>query len=247
MRNERTYDGTYLERAHQMLILSKELGYKRLNPQSGETILDVGCGIGLDAMEFAIGGANVIAIDADEEFIREAKQRHAEVQNINFQLGNIFKLPLAKSSIDKVWLDRVFQHLPNHHLALKELKRVMKPGGKMFLMDTYYHKMRLQFSNGVTARELLEYMIREKFPTSSALDCLSKKMEKIGFSLIDQGIQEHNFKGKEQVNQLFRFNKLMLEMKDKGLITAKDFESWVGEEGLGLQLPIIWIHAENPA
>ncbi|NVK85978.1 MAG: methyltransferase domain-containing protein [Cytophagia bacterium] len=245
MRNPRTYDGSYLERVHEMLVSSKKLGYKRLNPQAGETVLDVGCGIGLDVLEFASEGSNVIAIDADEEFIVEAKRRHAEAQNINFLLGNIFALPLAKSSVDKVWLDRVFQHLPNHNLALMELKRVMKPGGKILIMDTYYHKISLQFSNGETIRELIDYMIREKFPASAALNDLSEQMEKTGFSIIEQGIQQHSFKGEEQVNQLFRFNKLMLEMRDKELITAEDLASWVGYEKPELHLPILWIHAEN--
>ncbi|WP_420388623.1 class I SAM-dependent methyltransferase [Roseivirga sp.] len=242
---ERTYDGNYLERVSRMFASSKELGYQWLSPGAGETILDVGCGIGLDAIEFSNTGVNVVAIDADESFIKEAKQRHATNQRINFLVGNIFSLPLVDHSIDKVWVDRVFQHLPDHDLALKELNRVLKPGGKLFLMDTYYNKLLLNFRDSTSGKHLIDYMIRERFPYSLALSELPVNMEISGFSILRQGIEYHRFLGTDQVHELFRFHKLMSEMRRKDLISKETFENWVSDKDVELQLPLGWIYAEK--
>lgn len=84
-------------------------------------------------------GANgsVLAIDPSDTMLNEARRRTTQAHsNIEYRNADIHKVDFADASFDKCSSQRVFQHLHNPKQALSEIHRVLKPGGKLVILDT---------------------------------------------------------------------------------------------------------------
>lgn len=107
--------------------------------QVGQTILDAGCGIGLDAIQMAtqIGQTgHVFGVDNSQEMITKAKSNAAHLElPLTFRYGNIYQLEFQDNFFDRCRVDNTFQHLSDPKPALKELIRVTKHGGKIIIAD----------------------------------------------------------------------------------------------------------------
>jgi len=93
----------------------------------GASLLDLGCGDGGWTMQVAaaVGAERVLGVEFIDEFARAA--RSAGVDVVAGDLGQ--PLPLADRSVDVVHSNQVIEHLPNTDAFMRELARVLKPGG----------------------------------------------------------------------------------------------------------------------
>jgi len=113
----------------------------------GAAVLEVGCGIGTDTVNFGRGGADVTAVDISEASASLAEQR-AEVygleDRITFVLGNVETLAkfLGPARFDLAYAFGVLSHTPSTEAALKELHALLKPGAKLKVM--VYHRRSLR-------------------------------------------------------------------------------------------------------
>ncbi|NRD76472.1 methyltransferase domain-containing protein [Bacillus sp. BRMEA1] len=106
-------------------------------------VLDVGTGFGALSIDIASQHKIIIdAIDIDESKIQVAKKVYNEIKSeenylgqIHFKQQNVEQLDYLDNSFDLVASSLVFQHLPNPVQAAKEIKRILKPGGTVCLMD----------------------------------------------------------------------------------------------------------------
>jgi 2-polyprenyl-6-hydroxyphenyl methylase / 3-demethylubiquinone-9 3-methyltransferase len=102
----------------------------------GKTVLDIGCGGGFLAEEFAKDGFAVTGIDPATRSLEAARQ-HAVDNNlrINYQEGKGEALPFPDGSFDIVACCDVFEHVDDFSLVIGEVARTLKPGG-VFCYDT---------------------------------------------------------------------------------------------------------------
>jgi SAM-dependent methyltransferase len=105
----------------------------------GRKVLDVGCGNGFVLSHFARAGAIVTGIDLTEVAVRLSRQRfeQAGLQG-EFLTGNAEDLPFQDSTFACVTSMGVLHHTPNTEKAIGDLRRVLKPGGRIVLM--FYHR-----------------------------------------------------------------------------------------------------------
>jgi len=96
-------------------------------------VLDIGCGGGLLAEEIALMGFAVTGIDSSEKSIDVAR-RHSEQNGltIDYRTGFAEALPFDNESFSLVTCCDVLEHIPRWELVLRELARVLKPGGIVF-------------------------------------------------------------------------------------------------------------------
>ena len=99
---------------------------------------DLGCGTGLTAATLAPHVARVIGVDASEEMLAAARLRLTK--NVELRRGSLESLPIDSSSLDATTLMLVLHHLPSPALALNEAARVLKPGGKLLIVDMAPHE-----------------------------------------------------------------------------------------------------------
>ncbi len=109
---------------------------------AGKRVLEIGCGIGTDTINFARAGAQVTAVDLSERSL-EVTRRRAEVYgftNVTFLQANVEELTAAlpPGFYDLVYAFGVVHHTPRPEVALREMRSFLAPGATLKLM--VYHR-----------------------------------------------------------------------------------------------------------
>jgi SAM-dependent methyltransferase len=99
----------------------------------GQTILDLGCGVGDQAAELVRRGARVIGVDLNEDLLREARER--QLANAEFRLGDL-RAPLhLGSTVDGLWSSFSAAYFPDLHEVLMNWVKPLRPGGWVALTE----------------------------------------------------------------------------------------------------------------
>jgi demethylmenaquinone methyltransferase/2-methoxy-6-polyprenyl-1,4-benzoquinol methylase len=98
----------------------------------GETALDVCCGTGDLALGLAEGGARVVASDFTPEMLVQARERSREIVWVQ---ADALALPFPAESFDVVTVGYGLRNLSDFSLGIRELLRVVKPGGRLLILD----------------------------------------------------------------------------------------------------------------
>ncbi len=112
----------------------------RLAPQPGETAVDIGSGTGEDVQSFArlvgeTGRAVGVEPSSRMRVLAETRAREAG-SRATFLDGDAHDLPFDDSSVDLVRSERVFQHLDDPERASSEVARILRPGGRVAIIDS---------------------------------------------------------------------------------------------------------------
>lgn len=106
----------------------------------GKTVVDIGCGAGIQSATFGYFGARYIGVDHSSHAAAYALRHLRAVEGEGFTVqGNAEALPIRDNSIDVVYSSGVLHHTPNFTTAVDEAYRILKPGGKgiIALYSTY--------------------------------------------------------------------------------------------------------------
>jgi len=99
--------------------------------------LDIGCGTGFLSLELASRGHRVVGIDFAPSMIVEARKKAREHQlGIGFEVADAEQLPFPAASFDIVVSRHLLWTLPNPHSAMDEWIRVLRPGGRLIVIDS---------------------------------------------------------------------------------------------------------------
>jgi SAM-dependent methyltransferase len=114
-----------------------------LQPQSGEHILEIGPGIGIHAIPVARSlapGGTLEVFDVQQEMLDDVMRRahQAGITNITAKRGDAGKLPYPDDAFDAAYLVGVLGEIPDSHAALRELRRVLKPTGRLVIGEVWF-------------------------------------------------------------------------------------------------------------
>jgi len=101
--------------------------------------LDAGCGTGFLSFELAARGHRVTGVDFAPAMIAEARRKAAERGlSVRFEEGDAEQLPFPAASLDLVISRHVLWTLPHPEAAIDEWKRVLRPGGRLVIVDSQF-------------------------------------------------------------------------------------------------------------
>jgi len=103
---------------------------------AGLSVIDQGCGSGRYAIAIAAAGAKqVVAVDLGAASIERARAiaRDQKLTNIEFRVADVLSLPVPDASVDFVFSNGVLHHTADPPRGLREIRRVLRPGGRAFL------------------------------------------------------------------------------------------------------------------
>jgi SAM-dependent methyltransferase len=106
---------------------------------AGSKVLECGCGSGAQTIHLATSSpkAEIVSIDISTEHLERARARieKAGYGNVEFRIADVYDLPFAEESFDHVFVCYVLEHVPEPERALECLRRVLKPGGSITVIE----------------------------------------------------------------------------------------------------------------
>jgi ubiquinone/menaquinone biosynthesis C-methylase UbiE len=113
--------------------------------QPGENVVDVGSGAGMDSLiaaHMVAPGGSVVGIDMTPAMLEKARRAATEagITNVQFRRGYAEELPVPDGWADVVVSNGVLNLMPDKPSALKEMARVLKPGGRLQIGDILVSK-----------------------------------------------------------------------------------------------------------
>src|SRR5947207_2906758 len=103
------------------------------------TIGDLGCGTGQVTAALAPFVGRVVSVDASAAMLQAAKKRLHGLDNVDLRRGDLEALPIDKARLDAAAMMLVLHHVPEPARALAEVARVLKPGGRLIVVDMLPH------------------------------------------------------------------------------------------------------------
>lgn len=169
------------------LFLHKKL-VKVINPRKRASILDVGCGWGILLKELFLLDRNLklFGIDISPKMVKVAKLKFNNENKVEIQVGSADKLSYKNNSFDYLTCILSFHHYPDSLNSLREMFRVLKPSGKLFLLDP--------FTSGFIAKFMVmvnRIIFREKDVHIYTKEQMLEMLKEVGFANIQQ--QTNNF------------------------------------------------------
>jgi ubiquinone/menaquinone biosynthesis C-methylase UbiE len=129
-------------RSHTWRTAENSAAYLLPHLSPGMTLLDVGAGPGTITVDFGrlLAPGRVVGLDASAEIVEQAAALAQEqgLDNVEFLTGDAYRLPFDDDTFDVVHAHQVLQHLADPVDALREFRRVVKPGGIVAARDVDY-------------------------------------------------------------------------------------------------------------
>ncbi|MFI5693947.1 methyltransferase domain-containing protein [Kribbella sp. NPDC051586] len=138
----------------------KSWALDQLAPTAGEAAVDVGSGTGEDVVALHKFGARAIGVEPSPGLRAEAVRRAAGV-DVEYVDGQAEMLPFDDESVDILRSERVLQHVDDPAAVVKEMARVLRPGGRIALIDTDWGTAIIHPADPDVLQRMVGYFLRE--------------------------------------------------------------------------------------
>ncbi len=128
-----------------------------LNLRAGERVLDMGCGMGLLTRELALAvgpTGYVLGIDNSRPMLALAQRRCGDLGQIELKEGSVTAIPEPDNGLDAIACTQLLLYLPDVAQTIQEMHRVLKPGGRVAIVETDWRNVLLECDDQPFMRQL---------------------------------------------------------------------------------------------
>ncbi|MCR4428197.1 MAG: methyltransferase domain-containing protein [Caldiserica bacterium] len=165
----------------------REKAFSLAKVEKGKLAADIGAGTGFITEGLIKRGLKVIAVDQSPEMLREMRKKFPNSEALDLRLGQAERLPLENETVDYVFANMFLHHVEDPPSAIKEMARILKPGGILVITDLDRHDFNFlrieQFDRwmGFEREEVLKWLkeagLKEANITCTGEDCCSKSTQ----------------------------------------------------------------------
>jgi arsenite methyltransferase len=205
---------------------------KALELREGEQVLDIGCGPGLLAHDMGVsvrGGGRVCGIDISEDMLTMSRKRCSDQPWTEFQRADATHLPYPDDSFDVAVSTQVYEYVLDIPAALAELNRVVRPDGRVLIVDTDYGSLVIHTEDEARMGRMLSAW-HEHFVHAGLPRTLSRQLRDAGFTIRQREVipmfnpeYRENTYGKQLLGIMASF-----AVGRKG-ITKEEADAWLAE------------------
>lgn len=118
----------------------RKVAVARADIQAGKLAADIGAGTGFITEELVQNGLKVIAVDQSKAMLEEMKKKFGRFDTVEYRTGEFNNLPIQNETVDYVFANMYLHHVDLPQVAIEEMARVLKPGGKIVITDMDEHE-----------------------------------------------------------------------------------------------------------
>ncbi|MER6568674.1 methyltransferase domain-containing protein [Streptomyces sp. NPDC001093] len=224
---------SYLDR-----LATSDLGrsYKRrmldeLDLRAGHRVLDLGCGPGtdLEALARAVTPAGaVVGVDHDRNMVDAARARTAGEAVVDVRHADIHDLPMPGHTADRARTDRVLQHVADPLAALGEIRRVLRPGGRLVMGEPDWETLAVDHPDSDLTRAYTRHVAERVVRNAGIGRQLARLATESGFRVPTVIPVTPVFRDVQVADKI-----LGLERTTRRAVEAGYFSDWAAEAWLG--------------
>jgi len=117
----------------------REKAFSVAGVKAGKIAADIGAGTGFVTEGLIRRGLQVIAVDQSDVMLKEMRKRFSGVEGVEYLEGESGKLPIPDESVDYAFANMYLHHVDSPLKAMKEMRRILKPGGMLVITDMDKH------------------------------------------------------------------------------------------------------------
>jgi ubiquinone/menaquinone biosynthesis C-methylase UbiE len=117
----------------------REKAFEAAGAVAGKIAADIGAGSGFVTEGLLRRGLRVIAVDRSEAMLEEMRRKFGEGGAVDYRIGEAEALPLEDRSVDYVFANMCLHHVDSPPEAIREMARILKPGGRLIITDLDCH------------------------------------------------------------------------------------------------------------
>lgn len=229
---------TYLDR-----LAASDLGraYKQrmldeLDVHAGQTVLDLGCGPGTDLgtlAEAATEEGLVIGVDHDQAMVDAARTRTADEPGVDVLLGDVHQLPLPDRSADRARTDRVLQHVADPAVALREIRRVLRPGGRLVMGEPDWETLVVDHPEGELTRAYTRHVADRVVRNAAVGRQLARLAVEVGFRVPEVIPVTPLFRDAHAADRVLGLERTTRRAVAAGYFTPEAAERWLAHIAQG--------------
>lgn len=200
-----------------------------LDPRAGDHVLDIGCGAGDDVRSLArlVGAGRATGVDSSATMIAEAwKRSEGTGLPVSFFQGDAHCLDLPDESIDACRAERVFQHLDDPAVALVEAVRVMRPGGRIAVVEPDYGSQIIVGAPGDVTHRILRSRCAH-FRSGTIGRTLPKLFKNLRLIDLNVTIFTIGSTDVEQESERALLRKYSISAEEAGMISRAERAAWL--------------------
>ena len=208
----------------------KEKSYELLGLAPGRSVLDVGSGLGGDAVRMAAlvaPGGRVVGVDSSARMVGEAGARAPLGLPVEFFRADGRFLPFKDGTFERCRIDRTLQHTKSPEEVIREMHRVTAPGGSILAYDNDWATFTVSGGDHETTR-IVETMWADSFASRWIGRYLKKYLLEAGFEQVEVYPSVSVVSDFESADRIYNLRRTVKRAVEAARLTEAEGEEWIG-------------------